>query len=129
MACHLSPAIRQKTCGTSPILRQLTTALPTSFMRWDCRPTQDLPTSTSLINTGPNITKRRHLHARELVLEIEERYLGPVRMQGVVPKFSATPGEVRHAGRGTDTDNDYVFRSILGLSDTEYAELQRHGIS
>jgi crotonobetainyl-CoA:carnitine CoA-transferase CaiB-like acyl-CoA transferase len=70
-----------------------------------------------------------HLHARELVLEIEDPDLGPVRMQGIVPKFSETPGEVRHAGRGIDTDNDYVFRSILGLSDTEYTEMRRRGIS
>jgi crotonobetainyl-CoA:carnitine CoA-transferase CaiB-like acyl-CoA transferase len=83
----------------------------------------------SPVQTAADLIDDPHILARDLVLEIDDPELGPVRMQGIVPKFSETPGEVRHAGRGIDADNDHVFRSILGLSETEYAEIRRQGIS
>src|SRR5579884_112395 len=46
--------------------------------------------------------------AREAIITIEDDDLGPVRMQNVVPKFTRTPGKVRHTGRariGHDQDD------------------------
>jgi crotonobetainyl-CoA:carnitine CoA-transferase CaiB-like acyl-CoA transferase len=81
------------------------------------------------VQTAADLIKDPHLLARDLVLTVDDPELGPVRMQGIVPKFSETPGELRHAGRAIDADNNHVFRSILGLSDAEYAEIRRQGVS
>jgi formyl-CoA transferase len=52
----------------------------------------------------------------------------PVEMEGVFPKMSATPGEVRFAGRDMGADNEAIFRDRLGLSDDELGALKRKGV-
>jgi crotonobetainyl-CoA:carnitine CoA-transferase CaiB-like acyl-CoA transferase len=46
-----------------------------------------------------DIFENAHYAAREAIISIEDEDLGTVRMQNVVPKFSRTPGRVRHTGR------------------------------
>jgi len=50
-----------------------------------------------------------------------------VRMQGVVPRFSDTPGSVREAGPALGAHNDQVFES-LGFSRTEIDALREKGV-
>jgi crotonobetainyl-CoA:carnitine CoA-transferase CaiB-like acyl-CoA transferase len=49
-------------------------------------------------------------------------------MQGVVPRFLGTPGEVRHAGRALGADNVEVFTQLLGLTTDELKALQEEGV-
>lgn len=51
-----------------------------------------------------------HLKAREAIVTVADDELGPVRMQNVVPRFSATPGRVRSAGPALGNHNDEVWR-------------------
>jgi crotonobetainyl-CoA:carnitine CoA-transferase CaiB-like acyl-CoA transferase len=78
--------------------------------------------------SGADLIKDDHILARELVVTLDDPELGSVRMQGVVPKFSATPGAVRHAGRKLGADNERVYRSIFGLTAVEYQDFQKGGI-
>ena len=39
-----------------------------------------------------------HYAAREAIIGVPDPDFGEIRMQGVVPKFSRTPGEIRHPG-------------------------------
>jgi crotonobetainyl-CoA:carnitine CoA-transferase CaiB-like acyl-CoA transferase len=61
------------------------------------------------------------------VLTVGDEDLGQVRMQNVPFRMSATPGEIRHAGRRHGQDTDEVFRA-LGLTDAELAALRERGV-
>ncbi len=74
------------------------------------------------------IVRDPHYLARENIVSVPDDDFGEVRMQGVVPRFQRTPGEVRHAGRALGADNREVFVEELGLSETEFAALQAEGV-
>ncbi|MEO5883854.1 MAG: CoA transferase [Caldimonas sp.] len=63
------------------------------------------------------------LRAREALVTVPDSELGPVRMQGVVPRFSETPGAVRHAGPSLGEHNDEVW-SALGFGADEIDALR-----
>jgi crotonobetainyl-CoA:carnitine CoA-transferase CaiB-like acyl-CoA transferase len=66
--------------------------------------------------------------ARENIVSVPDDDFGSVRMQGVVPRFVGTPGEVRHSGRGLGADNEDVFMNMLGLGKDELDQLMREGV-
>ncbi len=61
--------------------------------------------------------------ARNAIVSVPDGELGAVRMQGVVPRFSETPGQVRHAGPAIGQHNDEVYGG-LGLSAAQIAALK-----
>ena len=61
--------------------------------------------------------------ARQAIVSVPDAELGSVRMQGVVPRFSETPGAVRHAGPAIGQHNEEVYGS-LGLSGAEISALR-----
>jgi crotonobetainyl-CoA:carnitine CoA-transferase CaiB-like acyl-CoA transferase len=69
-----------------------------------------------------------HYAARQNILSVPDDDFGSVRMQNVTPRFSRTPGEVRHAGRAIGADNRDVFVSELGLSEETFRDLQAERI-
>lgn len=62
--------------------------------------------------------------ARENIITVDDRELGQVRMQGVVPKLSDTPGTVRHAGPALGEHTAEVLGSLLGLDEDEISRLR-----
>jgi crotonobetainyl-CoA:carnitine CoA-transferase CaiB-like acyl-CoA transferase len=54
--------------------------------------------------------------------------LGTVAMAGVVPRLSATPGEVRHAGRAVGEDTRTVLAAVLGYDADKISGLERRGV-
>jgi len=65
--------------------------------------------------------------AREAIVRVPDAELGEVRMQCVVPRFSETPGAVRHAGPALGEHNDEVYRAI-GLAADEIDRLRIAGV-
>jgi crotonobetainyl-CoA:carnitine CoA-transferase CaiB-like acyl-CoA transferase len=61
--------------------------------------------------------------ARQAIVSVPDAELGSVRMQGVVPRFSETPGAVRHAGPAIGQHNEEVY-GRLGLSGVEITALR-----
>ena len=61
--------------------------------------------------------------ARQAIVSVPDDELGSVRMQGVVPRFSETPAQVRQAGPAIGQHNDEVYGG-LGLSAAEIAALR-----
>jgi crotonobetainyl-CoA:carnitine CoA-transferase CaiB-like acyl-CoA transferase len=69
-----------------------------------------------------------HVQARGNVIRVDDDELGSVRMQGVVPRLSETPGEVRHAGQALGASNESVYGELLGLGRQQLDELRRDGV-
>ncbi|HVL59608.1 MAG TPA: CoA transferase [Burkholderiaceae bacterium] len=64
-----------------------------------------------------------HYQARRTIVDAPDDELGSVAMATVVPRLSATPGEVRHSGRRVGQDTRRVLRDLLELSEERIAEL------
>ncbi len=102
------------------------------FKQRDCDDLMQLFEKAEVV-AGPvfdirDIVKDPQYLARENIVSVPDDDFGSVRMQGVVPKFSNTPGEVRHSGRALGADNAEVFKRMLGLTAAQFEELGREGI-
>jgi crotonobetainyl-CoA:carnitine CoA-transferase CaiB-like acyl-CoA transferase len=53
---------------------------------------------------------------------------GAIAVPDVVPKLSATPGEIRWLGEALGAQNEEVFRDLLGLKDNELGQLRDDGV-
>ena len=69
-----------------------------------------------------------HLAERGMLVELDDDELGPIRVPGIVPKLSETPGEIRYAGKPLGADNEAVFADALGRSALELARMRRAGV-
>ena len=66
--------------------------------------------------------------ARDAIVAVPDAELGEIRMQGVIPKFSRTPGEIRHTGGAKgEADRDFYIEEI-GLTTSEWDALAADGI-
>lgn len=99
---------------------------------------QELPTllaqlEAATIPVGPvysieDIVNDPHYQARDMLLTLHDRVLGEIRMPGVVPKLSDTPGSVRSTGPELGEHNTEVYGNLLGLSAEDIAGLTARGI-
>ena len=70
-----------------------------------------------------------HFAARDAIIEVETPRWGPLKMQGVFPKLSLTPGSVRTpAPSSIGQDNAAVYGELLGLSEAELKALKDKAI-
>ena len=81
-----------------------------------------------MVKGAADLINDPHVLAREMVITLPDKELGPVRMTGVLPKLSRTPGEIRHTGQMLGQSNREVFRELLGLSDGEIDDLEQKGV-
>lgn len=63
--------------------------------------------------------------ARGGIVTVNDAELGPVRMQGVVPALSRTPGSVKWSGPPLGAHNDAVYGELLKLSGGELDRLRQ----
>lgn len=75
-----------------------------------------------------DILQDEHYQAREAFLEVDDPDLASATVQNVVPKFSETPGEVRHLGPSLGEHNVEVYGDLLGYDETVLAELREEEI-
>ncbi|GAA3393074.1 CaiB/BaiF CoA transferase family protein [Cryptosporangium minutisporangium] len=68
-----------------------------------------------------------HFAARDAIVTVPDPALGPIAMQNVFPKLSASPGSVRRTGPALGEHNDEIYRGLLGLSGEELERLSRAG--
>jgi crotonobetainyl-CoA:carnitine CoA-transferase CaiB-like acyl-CoA transferase len=69
-----------------------------------------------------------HVAARGDLATVTDPVIGPVRMQGVHPRFSRTPGRIRSGAPRLGEHNDEVYGTLLGLSVAERDALRRDGV-
>ncbi len=63
--------------------------------------------------------------ARDAITQVDDPDLGPVRMQNLLFRMSATPGAIRFTGRPLGADTDAILGDELGL---DVAGLRERGI-
>ena len=70
-----------------------------------------------------------HFQARDAIIEVESERFGALKMQGVFPKMSATPGSVRRpAPSRVGQHNAEIYGDLLGISQNELDTLAAQGV-
>jgi len=79
------------------------------------------------VQTVADIEQDPHWRARQLLIDVPNG-TSSIRMHNVVPRLSATPGEIRQAGGSLGEDNDAIYGEELGLSSDQRETLRRAGV-
>ncbi len=69
-----------------------------------------------------------HIAERGDIETVQDPVVGPVRMQGVYPRLSRTPGRIARGAPRLGEHNDEVYGKLLGLSAKERARLRADGV-
>lgn len=80
------------------------------------------------VYTAEDLLSDPQVRALEMIPEVDDEDLGPVRMPGPLFRMSATPGGIVHTGRaavGADTDD--VLTNEAGLTAQEIEEMRQRG--
>jgi formyl-CoA transferase len=81
------------------------------------------------VNRISDIFADPQFRARDMLVPMHDEQLGDFVGPGVVPKLSATPGQVRWSGPPRPgTHNDAVYGDLLGLSEDERAQLAQERV-
>jgi len=80
------------------------------------------------VNSIAELFEDPQVAARENLVAVPDAEGEPLRMVGVIPKLSRTPGRIQHAGRPLGADNDAVYREWLGISSEELLALRERGV-
>jgi crotonobetainyl-CoA:carnitine CoA-transferase CaiB-like acyl-CoA transferase len=80
------------------------------------------------VYTIADIFGDRHYRERGSIVAAPDDELGTVSMAAPVPRLSATPGAVRHAGHRTGQDTRRVLAEVLGFSPERIDALAKAGV-
>ena len=67
--------------------------------------------------------------ARDMVRRVTSAQGWDVPMTGIVPRFTETPGSIRHAGARLGEHTDEVLTELLGLDDSMLERLRAQGVT
>jgi formyl-CoA transferase len=79
------------------------------------------------VYSAADILKDPHYAAREMIRDIETRDGTRMKVPGIVPKLSETPGQIREAAPALGEHTDAVL-SDLGLSAAEISDLRERNV-
>jgi len=79
------------------------------------------------IYNAEDIVHDPHYQARGMVLEVEHVELGKVKVPGIVPKLSQTPGQIKWLGPKIGQHNLELLKKI-GLSEDQIKEMEERGV-
>jgi crotonobetainyl-CoA:carnitine CoA-transferase CaiB-like acyl-CoA transferase len=80
------------------------------------------------IHSIADIAKDPHFAARAMLEQVCLPDGTPLRVPGIVPKLSRTPGKTRWVGPALGEHNHEVYRDLLGLSAQEIDKLREDGV-
>jgi crotonobetainyl-CoA:carnitine CoA-transferase CaiB-like acyl-CoA transferase len=84
--------------------------------------------SAAPIYSNKQMIEDPHFIERGAVTSVPDPDFGSVKMPGVVPRFSETPGSIRSTGPAMGAHNTEVFGGWLGMDETEQARLREQGV-
>jgi formyl-CoA transferase len=77
---------------------------------------------------APDMLSDPHFQARNSIVDVEHATLGTIKMQGVFPRLSETPGSIRRPAPTTPgADNVDVLSTVLNMSSEEIDRLTAAG--
>lgn len=79
------------------------------------------------VNTMAEVVGDEQLVGRGSIVSLDTA-TGPLRMPGLVPKFSRTPGRLSHAGPPLGRDSDAILAEVLGYPSERIAGLRERGV-
>ncbi|MDU4962542.1 MAG: CoA transferase [Sporomusaceae bacterium] len=82
----------------------------------------------SLVYDAADIFNDPHYAARDNIVELPHPTLGTIKMPGITPVFSETPGEIKWVGPALGEHNQDVYRELLGLTDVQLQELKAKNV-
>lgn len=62
-----------------------------------------------------------------MIVDTPDDELGSVKLAGIVPKLSLTPGAIRHAGGRVGKDTRDVLENLLGYNSADVDKLEADG--
>ena len=80
------------------------------------------------INTAASILTDAHFAARDMILWRKNARGVEAPMNGIVPKFSRTPGEVEHTGPALGAHTDEVLTALAGVDSEQLTGLRADGV-
>ena len=89
---------------------------------------EELEVTASPIFSVADIVNDPVYAEREAVITVDDDELGPVRMQGVVPRFVRHGGSVWRTGPALGADDEHVYCGELGIPDDEFERLKAAGV-
>jgi crotonobetainyl-CoA:carnitine CoA-transferase CaiB-like acyl-CoA transferase len=66
--------------------------------------------------------------AREMLVDVGHPVLGKIKMMGIVPKLSKTPGSVRSAGPSLGQHNTEIYSKLMGYTANDLNALRQEGV-
>ncbi|HEY9459169.1 MAG TPA: CoA transferase, partial [Paralcaligenes sp.] len=82
----------------------------------------------SIALTIAEIIEHPHYKARENIVTVDHPTLGPLKMQGIMPKLSKTPGGPITPAPSLGQHNEEVFFELLGMGASEFRQLSDEGV-
>ncbi|RYF35615.1 MAG: CoA transferase [Comamonadaceae bacterium] len=82
----------------------------------------------SFIYSVKDIMEDPHYAARGTIASVPDPKIGPVRMAGVIPKFSETPEKAIECAPDLGQHNDEIYGELLGLTPERIARLTDAGV-
>lgn len=82
----------------------------------------------SLVYDAADIFEDPQYAYRNNIVEVPYEPLGTIKMPGIVPIFSETPGEIKWAGPKLGEHNAEVYKEWLGLDSSDLDNLKEQGI-
>jgi len=82
----------------------------------------------SLVYTMEDIFTDEHYAARNNLVEVQHPEFGTLKVPGIAPILSKTPGEIKWPGPPIGAYNDEIYTSLLGMDEKEIADLKTEGV-
>jgi formyl-CoA transferase/succinyl-CoA--D-citramalate CoA-transferase len=80
------------------------------------------------VSDAADVANNPHFRERGAVVTVDSAEYGTLSMQGVVPRLSETPGEIRWLGPALGSHTEEVLRERLGLDPEALAALRKRGV-
>lgn len=82
----------------------------------------------NLVYSIEDIFADPHYQARNDIVEMPHPVLGSIKMPGITPVFSETPGEIKWVGPKLGEHNQEVYGKLLEYNESYLGELKKKGV-
>ena len=80
------------------------------------------------VNSIADIFEDEQFTIRDTLVRVKDDRVGELAVQGVVPKLSETPGQIKHLGAELGAHNREIYMDRLELTEKELAALREQGV-